>query len=406
MKTTNRFKSIYLSLALILTISGCGSDSDKETTDKTFIDDSTNNSSIISEILASNSLQGDPDFAEFSDWIELRNTTSTVLDLSGYGLSDTDKEIKWLFPQNTTIEPGAYLIVWADDQDSNLNALHTNFKLSAKKDSVVLYDANGNLIEEVKFKDQRENISFSINDNDEFIRATPTLGTKNTTSEKIVSQKPILTPQQGVYEDAQTVTITAAENATIHYTRDGKDPTSSSAIYNSPLEILDNETIKAIAIESGGNKLISKVKNVTYVISQTDVVINEILADNNSTNTDPEFNEYGDWIELYNKGDSTISLDGFGISDGKKGAKWTFPAGTSIDAGEYLLVWADDKNGTTSLHTNFKLNANEDTAALFDTNNKLIDFIEFKDQEEDISLSKKGANNFIKVVPTPGKVNN
>ncbi len=403
MKITEKFKLSTLSLALALAMSGCSGDSDK-TKDK-IIDEDSDNPTIISEILASNTSRQDPDFGEFGDWIELRNTTSTTLDLSGYGLSDTDKEIKWLFPNGTTINQGDYLIVWADKKNKNVSALHTNFKLNAQKDSVVLFDANSNLLQEIKFKDQRENISFAINDNGEFIRTTPTFKAKNQADAKTVSKKPTLSPPQGVYENYQDVTISSENGASIYYTTDGSKPTTSSQTYIQPIQIAENTTVKSITKEDGYDKLISKIKTSTYVIANSDIVINEILADNNSTNVNPS-GKYGDWIELYNKGNNPISLNGYGLSDGKKGAKWFFPSSTNIEAGEYILVWADDENSTTSLHTNFKLSANEDTVALYDTGGKLIDFIEFKNQEKDKSLSRKGANDFIKTTPTPKAENN
>ena len=37
--------------------------------------------------------------------------------------------------------------------------------------------------------------------------------------------------------------------------------------------------------------------------------------------------------------------------------KWQFPAGTTIVAGGYLLIWADDDGDSPGLHTNFKLSA-------------------------------------------------
>ena len=48
--------------------------------------------------------------------------------------------------------------------------------------------------------------------------------------------------------------------------------------------------------------------------------------------------EYPDWIEIYNPGQSTINLQGYGLSDDPADPfKWTFP-NMSIAAGEYLVV--------------------------------------------------------------------
>src|SRR3954470_7965874 len=91
------------------------------------------------------------------------------------------------------------------------------------------------------------------------------------------------------------------------------------------------------------------------------VVINEFMANNNSGYQDPAFagtaNPYPDWIELYNPTAGTVNLAGWQLKDSAD--TWTFPSGSSISAGGYLLVVADDKNltdPTKVMHTNFNLN--------------------------------------------------
>jgi hypothetical protein len=74
------------------------------------------------------------------------------------------------------------------------------------------------------------------------------------------------------------------------------------------------------------------------------VVINEFMASNGMTRAD-EDGEFEDWIELHNTGDAAVDLSGWGLSDNDGNPfKWQFPAGTTIEARGFLLVWASGKD--------------------------------------------------------------
>ncbi|WP_421889819.1 CotH kinase family protein [Marinoscillum sp.] len=69
---------------------------------------------IINEVMASNTTFRDED-GDTPDWLELFNTGSTAVDLSGFGLSD-EKESAWIF-ENVVIAPGGYQLLFASDKD-------------------------------------------------------------------------------------------------------------------------------------------------------------------------------------------------------------------------------------------------------------------------------------------------
>jgi hypothetical protein len=141
--------------------------------------------------------------------------------------------------------------------------------------------------------------------------------------------------------------------------------------------------------------------------AHTQVTINELLASNAITNIDPDYQEFSDWVELYNPGPSAVNLSGWHLSDDNDlPAKWTFPAGTSIGAGTYLLVWADGVN--SGMHTNFKLSADGEKMYLTDASGTEIDRRDFGAQQTDISLGRSvnGAGNWGYFThPTPGASN-
>jgi Astacin (Peptidase family M12A)/Chitobiase/beta-hexosaminidase C-terminal domain/Divergent InlB B-repeat domain len=74
---------------------------------------------------------------------------------------------------------------------------------------------------------------------------------------------PTFSPASGDYTTAQTVSISdATARATIHYTTNGKTPTTASSKYAGPITVSSSETIKAIAVKTGYTQ--SPVASATY----------------------------------------------------------------------------------------------------------------------------------------------
>ncbi|MBT3199395.1 MAG: LEPR-XLL domain-containing protein [Phycisphaerales bacterium] len=103
---------------------------------------------VISEFMADNSATLTDGDGQYSDWIELHNPTGGAVDLDGWFLSDDESVAgKWRFPA-VTLDPGAYLVVFASGQatDDYVDAggkLHTNFALDPDGESVVLTRPDG-----------------------------------------------------------------------------------------------------------------------------------------------------------------------------------------------------------------------------------------------------------------------
>jgi hypothetical protein len=63
---------------------------------------------------------------------------------------------------------------------------------------------------------------------------------------------PTFSPSPGIYNSPQEVAISCSTpSATIHYTTDGNEPTKSSPIYSSPINISETTTIKVKAYKDG-----------------------------------------------------------------------------------------------------------------------------------------------------------
>jgi hypothetical protein len=141
------------------------------------------------------------------------------------------------------------------------------------------------------------------------------------------------------------------------------------------------------------------------------VRINEVLAKNvaalNHNGTFP------DCIELYNEGSATVDLNNFRLTDtATSPGKYKFPSGTTLAPGAYLVVYANDPDGTPGIHTGFALKEDGEGVFLFDKTagnggtGALLDSVEFGLQLPDLSLGRiNGGGEFVLTQPTFGSSN-
>ena len=78
---------------------------------------------------------------------------------------------------------------------------------------------------------------------------------------------PTFSPDAGSYENSVTVTLSSnTSGASIYYTTDGSDATTSSTLYESPFTLTETTTVKAIAVK---NNKISILSTATYTITSS-----------------------------------------------------------------------------------------------------------------------------------------
>ena len=115
---------------------------------------------VINEIMTSNTTTIYDEDGSTSDWIELYNNNSVQVNLDGYYISDDSTDVKkWQFG-NAVINPGEYLIVFASGKDTIIDYWHTNFKISAAGEEIILSDTGGTLIDKINIPPSFSDISF------------------------------------------------------------------------------------------------------------------------------------------------------------------------------------------------------------------------------------------------------
>jgi hypothetical protein len=81
----------------------------------------------------------------------------------------------------------------------------------------------------------------------------------------------------------------------------------------------------------------------------------------------PDFQNTGDWVELFNAGSEDVDLSGWYLTDNWNDAtKWTIPNGVQLEAEGFLLVWCDEANTNgNELHCSYRLSSEGEELALF-----------------------------------------
>lgn len=93
---------------------------------------------VINEYMASNDTKAADELGEFDDWIELYNAGGESLSLADCSLTDDSEELGlFTFPADLSLNPGDWLVVWADAAPEQ-GPLHAPFTLSSAGDRIFL----------------------------------------------------------------------------------------------------------------------------------------------------------------------------------------------------------------------------------------------------------------------------
>ena len=227
---------------------------------------------VISEVMASN---GTWSGGHAYDWIELHNTGKKAVDISGWYLSDSEKNpTKWQFPSGTKIKGNGYILIYCTGEEmkpGSKGVYYSNFKLSASGDDAVLTSSAQETVCVVSFPSQYGNISWGIPHNGSgygyFEEATPGKKNGSTVCQARVAT-PVIETSGGFFTDAVTVSASGPEGSTLRYTLDGSAPTKKSKTFPADgLKISSTAALRVRAFEE--SKISSSTVSCTYFINES-----------------------------------------------------------------------------------------------------------------------------------------
>ena len=270
---------------------------------------------VINELMQSNIDCVMDDINEFPDsWVELYNSGTTSVNLNQYAISDKDNPDKaWKLP-GITLQPGKHILVYCDKEEKDL---HTPFRLESGKGCNVYLFNNGNIIDKVEGlkKQPAPNIAYGrkTDGSDTWgYMATPTPAATNCGETcKDILGSPVFSEKGRVMKNGQAFKLElsipeGSEGAEIRYTTNGSEPTRTSYLYSSPININKTTVVKAKLFKDG--KLSPRSSTQSYIFFPRDITLPVI-----SISTDNKYfydNKIGIYVEgTYQSGKKNYEFD-------------------------------------------------------------------------------------------------
>ena len=121
------------------------------------------------------------------------------------------------------------------------------------------------------------------------------------------------------------------------------------------------------------------------------LVINEVMSNNVDFQED-DFDEFDDWIELYNMSGTVLPIGKLSLSDNVDNpGKWRLP-NTALSPNQYLIIWADDDAHQGDQHANFGIKKSGEKIGLYDAKEnhyREINSIEIPELEGNFSWARR-----------------
>lgn len=397
---------------------------------------------VINEFMASNdgSVEDPTDSSRNEDWIEIYNPSSQPVNLQGMYISDTLADpVKHQITVTLFIQPESYLLFWADNEREQ-GPTHLPFKLKSSGEAIALYAPDGTTkIDSHIFGAQQANVSEGRMPDggstwSKYLTSTPNQSNVVVPEISNVTHSPVgPLPFQPVTVSAVITDDVFISGATLYYSTTNILSLNSSSLISMPMSLgaaytygaqiagLPDNTLVSYYIEArdlsgniglGPKKAPVRTKKYLVGYQLPTLKINEVMPDNASTLEDPqEPLEFPDWIEIYNFGPFSVSLNGLHFSDDpEEPDKYAIPSGMILLPDSYLVFFADDDGTQGPLHTNFKLSDSGEQIGLYGPYGAIpIDVVTFGFQPIDTPAGRfpnaYGPFGEETLCPTPGATN-
>jgi hypothetical protein len=418
---------------------------------------------LINELMADNR-SAVPNAGTYPDWVELHNPGAQPVDLAGWSLTDSGNPRKYIFPTNTVLPAGGFLVVWCDDATNTTPGLHTGFALDNDGESLFLYNTTTSRVDAVSFGLQVADLTVGR------LAAgwgltVPTPGAPNEAVSNLVSTTNV------AINEWLADSPPGADDWVELFNRSTSGPVALRGLYLTVSNAISRiESLSFLApggfgvfradgnrgpnhlsftLPASGGTLVlydeaaterervtfgAQVEGVTvgrlpdgassivsfpgtpspgapnYQRLYTGPRLNEIMAVNRRAVTNL-LGATPDWIELVNPNDFDFDLSGYRLStSAAEPAQWFFPPDVFVPAAGHLVVWFDENRPPSYadepvLNTGRPIKGESGGIYLFDATGAPADAVVYGFQVADLSIGLSAGQWQLLAAPTPGAAN-
>jgi hypothetical protein len=207
-----------------------------------------NPSVIFNEITAANISLKD-EYGNEPGWVELYNTTSSTVNLSGYVLTNNANTAAWTFGRVVVPSKGYLVVFLSGKNQPDLSAdknIHASFELNATGGKLFLIDAQRGIRDSIAYPAATiRGLSYSKHpDNGSWAFSAPTPNAVNSREIYTEQAKPPELPKSGYYTEALNITIpNETSEGIVFCERNGAVPTRNSTIRSGSTVNITSTTI-------------------------------------------------------------------------------------------------------------------------------------------------------------------
>lgn len=202
------------------------------------------------------------------NWVELKNTGETDLDLKGYRLSKKlGKNEEYMDLPSRILKPGEIVTVQLSGTPDKATAMHAPFKIG--KSETIILSKDKKFIDGVCAKPTPIGSSIGRKNGEKgfFFYSTPTKGKENgEEARRHIAARPVFDHKPGLYAGTDSLCLRLKDKSqTVHYTTDGTFPTTKSPVLKDSIVVRKNMIVRTVA-EGDSVTLKSPVTTSTYIL--------------------------------------------------------------------------------------------------------------------------------------------